>query len=139
MKRVVLCAVFALFVAGVIWFAFFQRDHSSVSAAHLAPANSVFYVECRDFAETRKRWPNSDLSKILDEPTVHRFFDYSAKNLPAEFKAALQALSNLSPSGIFFSSYALNREDWIFGIHASGDLRAWETLVGKPLALAFSS
>jgi hypothetical protein len=139
MKRVVLCSVFALFVAGVIWFAFFQRDHSSVSAAHLAPANSVFYVECRDFAETRKRWPNSDLSKILDEPTVHRFFDYSAKNLPAEFKAALEALSKLSPSGIFFSSYALNREDWIFGVHSSGDLRAWETLVGEPLAAVFSS
>jgi hypothetical protein len=139
MKRVLLCSVFALFVAGVIWFAFFQRDHSSVSAAHLAPANSIFYVECRDFAETRKRWPNSDLSKILAEPTVHRFFDYSARNLPDGFKAATQALLRLSPSAVFFSSYALNREDWIFGVHSSGDLRSWETLVGNPLAAAFSS
>ncbi|MBV9274360.1 MAG: hypothetical protein JO333_10730 [Verrucomicrobia bacterium] len=139
MKRVVLCAVFALFVAGVIWFAFFQRNHSSVSAAHLAPANSIFYVECRDFAETRKRWPDSDLSKIVAEPTVRRFFDYSARNLPDGFKTALQALLRLSPSTIFFSSYALNPEDWIFGVHCSGDLRSWETLVGNPLAAAFSS
>ena len=139
MKRILLCLVFVLFVVGVLWFAFSRQDRSAVTAAHLAPANSIFFVECRDFGETEKRWPHTSLAAILAEPSVKQFFNYSANNLPGPSKVVEQALQKLSPSSIFFSSYALNREEWIFGIHCSGDLRSWEAQFAVPLASLFNS
>jgi hypothetical protein len=139
MKRILLCLVFVLFVGGVIWFAFSRRDHSAVAATRLAPANSVFFVECRDFAQTQKRFSAANLAKILDEPSVKRFINYSSSNVPAPCKAVSQGLVRLSPSSAFFSSYSLNRDEWICGVHCSGDLRSWENQLGVPLAALFTS
>jgi hypothetical protein len=139
MKRILLCLVFVLFVGGVIWFAFSRRDHSAVPASRLAPANSIFFVECRDFAETQKRFSSASLARILDEPSVKRFINYSSNNVPAPCKEVVQALLRLSPSSAFFSSYTLNRDEWICGVHCSGDLRSWENQLGVPLAALFAS
>jgi hypothetical protein len=139
MKRILLCLVFVLFVGGVIWFAFSRRDHSAVPATRLAPANSIFFVECRDFAETQKRFSAASLAKILDEPSVKRFINYSSSNVPAPCKEVAQGLLKLSPSSAFFSSYTLNRDEWICGVHCSGDLRSWENQLGFPLAALFAS
>jgi hypothetical protein len=138
MKRILLCLVFVLFVGGVIWFAFSRRDHSAVPATRLAPANSIFFVECRDFAETQKRFSAASLARILDEPSVKRFINYSSNNVPAPCKEVAQALLRLSPSSAFFSSYTLNRDEWICGVHCSGDLRSWENQLGVPLAALFA-
>jgi hypothetical protein len=139
MKRILLCLVFVLFVAGVIWFAFSRRDHSAVPATRLAPANSIFFVECRDFAETQKRFSAASLARILDEPSVKRFINYSSNNVPAPCKEVAQGLLRLSPSSAFFSSYTINRDEWICGVHCSGDLRSWENQLGVPLAALFAS
>jgi hypothetical protein len=139
MKRILLCLVFVLFVGGVVWFAFSRRDHSAVPAAHLAPANGVFYVECRDFGQTQKRFSEANLAKILSEPSVQRFISFSGNNLPAPCKSVAQALAKLSPTSAFFSSYTLNRDEWICGVHCSGDLRSWENQLAAPLATLFAS
>ncbi len=139
MKRILLCLVFVLFVGGVIWFAFSRRDHSAVPATRLAPANSIFFVECRDFAETQKRFSAASLARILDEPSVKRFINYSSNNVPGPCKEVAQALLRLSPTSAFFSSYTLNRDEWICGVHCSGDLRSWENQLGVPLAALFAS
>ena len=139
MKRILLCLVFVLFVGGVIWFAFSRRDHSAVPAAHLAPANGVFYVECRDFGQTQKRFSEANLARIMSEPSVQRFISFSGNNLPAPCKSIAEALAKLSPSSAFFSSYSLNRDEWIGGVHCSGDLRSWENQLAAPLATLFAS
>ncbi len=139
MKRILLCLVFVVFVGGVIWFAFSRRDHSAIPASRLAPANSIFFVECRDFAETQKRFSAANLARILDEPSVKRFISYSSSNVPAPCKELAQALARLSPSSAFFSSYTLNRDEWICGVHCSGDLRSWENQLAAPLAALFGS
>jgi hypothetical protein len=139
MKRILLCLVFVFFVGGVIWFAFSRRDHSAVPATRLAPANSIFFVECRDFAETQKRFSTANLARILDEPSVKRFISYSSSNVPAPCKELAQALAKLSPISAFFSSYTLNRDEWICGVHCSGDLRSWENQLAAPLAALFGS
>jgi hypothetical protein len=139
MKRILLALVFVLFVGGVIWFAFSRRDHSAVPATRLAPANSIFFVECRDFGETQKRFSAASLARILDEPSVRRFINYSSSNVPAPCKALAQGLIRLSPRSAFFSSYTLNRDEWICGVHCSGDLRSWENQLGVPLAALFAS
>jgi hypothetical protein len=139
MKRILLCLVFVFFVGGVIWFAFSQRDHSAVAATRLAPANSIFFVECRDFAETQKRFSAANLARILDEPSVKRFISYSSNNVPAPCKEVAQGLAKLSPSSAFFSSYTLNRDEWICGVHCSGDLRSWENRLAIPLATLLAS
>jgi hypothetical protein len=139
MKRILLCLVFVFFVGGVIWFAFSRRDHSAVPATRLAPANSIFFVECRDFAETQKRFSAANLARILDEPSVKRFINYSANNVPAPCKAVAQGLAKLSPSSAFFSSYTLNPDEWICGVHCSGDLRSWENQLAVPLATLLAS
>jgi hypothetical protein len=139
MKRILLSLVFALFVGGVIWFAFSRKDHSEVPATRLAPANSIVFVECRDFAETQKRFSGASVAKILDEPSVKRFINYSANNVPAPCKAVAQGLTRLSPRSAFFSSYALQRDEWICGVHCSGDLRSWENQLAVPLATLFGS
>jgi hypothetical protein len=139
MKRILLSLVFVLFVGGVIWFAFSRRDHSEVPATRLAPANSIVFAECRDFAETQKRFSAASLAKILDEPSVKRFINYSANNVPAACKAVAQGLVKLSPRSAFFSSYALQRDEWICGVHCSGDLRSWENQLAVPLATVFGS
>ena len=139
MKRILLSLVFVLFVGGVIWFAFSRRDHSAVPATRLAPPNSIFFVECRDFAETQKRFSAANLAKILDEPSVKRFINYSSSNVPAPCKAVAQGLAKLSPSSAFFSSYTINRDEWICGVHCSGDLRSWENQLAFPLAALFAS
>ena len=139
MKRILLCLVFVLFVGGVIWFAFSRRDHSAVPAAHLAPANGVFFVECRDFAQTQKRFSEANLARILSEPSVHRFISFSGNNLPVPCKTISQGLARLSPTSAFFSSYALNRNEWICGVRCSGDLRSWENQLGVPLSALVGS
>ena len=139
MKRILLSLVFVLFVGGVIWFAFSRRDHSAVPATRLAPPNSIFFVECRDFAETQKRFSAANLAKILDEPSVKRFINYSSSNVPAPCKAVAQGLAKLSPSSAFFCSYTINRDEWICGVHCSGDLRSWENQLAVPLAELFAS
>jgi hypothetical protein len=139
MKRILLFLVFVLFVGSVIWFAFSRRDHSAVPATRLAPANSIFFVECRDFAATQKRFSGANLAKILDEPSVKRFINFSSNNVPGPCKAVAQGLAKLCPSSAFFSSYAINRDEWIFGVHCSGDLRSWENQLGVPLAELFAS
>jgi hypothetical protein len=139
MKRILLCLVFVFFVGGVIWFAFSRRDHSAVPATRLAPANSIFFVECRDFTETQKRFSAANLARILDEPSVKRFISYSSSNVPAPCKELAQALAKLSPISAFFSSYTLNRDEWICGVHCSGDLRSWENQLAAPLAALFGS
>jgi hypothetical protein len=139
MKRILLSLVFVLFVGGVIWFAFSRRDHSEVPATRLAPANSIVFVECRDFSETQKRFSEANLAKILDEPSVKRFISYSASNVPSPCKAVVQGLARLSPRSAFFSSYALERDEWICGVHCSGDLRSWENQLAAPLAALFGS
>jgi hypothetical protein len=139
MKRILLCLVFVVFVGGVIWFAFSRRDHSAVPATRLAPANSIFFVECRDFAETQKRFSAANLARILDEPSVKRFISYSSSNVPAPCKELAQALAKLSPISAFFSSYTLNRDEWICGVYCSGDLRSWENQLAAPLATLFGS
>src|SRR6201993_4705386 len=139
MKRILLCSVFVLFVGGVIWFAFSRRNHSAVPATRLAPANSIFFVECRDFAETQKRFTAANLARILDEPSVKRFINFSSSNVPGPCKDVAQGLVKLSPSSAFFSSYTLNRNEWICGVHCSGDLRSWEKQLGVPLAALFTS
>jgi len=139
MKRILLCLVFVLFVGGVIWFAFSRRDHSAVPATRLAPANSIFFVECRDFAQTQKRFSAANLARILDEPSVKRFINYSSSNVPAPCKAIAQGLVKLSPNSAFFSLYALNRDEWVCGVHCSGDLRSWEDQLAIPLAALFAS
>jgi hypothetical protein len=139
MKRILLSLVFVLFVGGVIWFAFSRRDHSEVPATRLAPPNSIVFVECRDFGETQKRFSGANVAKILDEPSVKRFISYSANNVPAPCKAVAQGLVKLSPRSAFFSSYALQRDEWICGVHCSGDLRSWENQLAVPLATLFGS
>lgn len=139
MKRILLCVVFVLFVGGVIWFAFSRRDHSAVPATRLAPANSIFFVECHDFAQTQKRFSAANLARILDEPSVKRFINYSSSNVPAPCKAVAQGLLKLSPSSAFFSLYTLNRDEWVCGVHCSGDLRSWENQLAIPLAALFAS
>jgi hypothetical protein len=134
MKRILLCLVFVVFVGGVIWFAFSRRDHSAVPAAHLAPANGIFFVECRDFAQTQKRFSEANLARILAEPSVQRFISFSANNLPVPCKSVSQGLARLSPTSAFFSSYTLNRDEWICGVRCSGDLRSWESQLGVPLS-----
>jgi hypothetical protein len=139
MKRILLCLVFVLFVGGVIWFAFSRRDHSAVPAAHLAPGNGIFFVECRDFAQTQKRFAEANLAKILSEPSVQRFISFSGNNLPGPCKGVAQGLAKLSPSSAFFSSYTLNRDEWICGVHCSGDLRSWESQLALPLSTLVAS
>jgi hypothetical protein len=139
MKRILLCLVFVLFVGGVIWFAFSRRDHSAVPAAHLAPANGIFFLECRDFAQTQKRFSEANLARILSEPSVQRFISFSGNSLPVPCKAVSQGLARLSPTSAFFSSYALNRNEWICGIRCSGDLRSWENQLGVPLSTLVAS
>jgi hypothetical protein len=139
MKRILLCLVFVLFIGGVIWFAFSRRDHSAVPATRLAPANSIFFVECRDFAQTQKRFSAANLARILDEPSVKRFINYSSSNVPAPCKAVAQGLIKLSPNSAFFSIYTLNRDEWVCGVHCSGDLRSWENQLAIPLAALFAS
>ena len=139
MKRILLSVVFVLFVGGVIWFAFSRRDHSEVPATRLAPANSIVFVECRNFALTQKRFSEANLAKLLDEPSVKRFINYSANNVPAPCKAVAQGLVKLSPRSAFFSSYTLQRDEWICGVHCSGDLRSWENQLAAPLATLFGS
>jgi hypothetical protein len=134
MKRILLCLVFVVFVGGVIWFAFSRRDHSAVPAAHLAPANGIFFVECRDFAQTQKRFSEANLARILAEPSVQRFINFSANNLPVPCKTVSQGLARLAPTSAFFSSYTLNRDEWICGVRCSGDLRSWESQLGVPLS-----
>jgi hypothetical protein len=113
--------------------------HSAVPATRLAPANSIFFVECRDFTETQKRFSAANLARILDEPSVKRFISYSSSNVPAPCKELAQALAKLSPISAFFSSYTLNRDEWICGVHCSGDLRSWENQLAAPLAALFGS
>jgi len=134
MKRILLCLAFVIFVGGVIWFAFSRRDHSAVPATRLAPANAIFFVECRDFAQTEKRFSEANLARIAAEPSVQRFLNYTQNNLPASCKTVMQGLNKLCPSSIFFSSYTLNRDEWICGVHCSGDLRSWENQLATPLA-----
>ena len=139
MKRILLCLAFVVFVGGVIWFAFSRMDHSAVPATRLAPANAVFFLECRDYGQTEKRFGEANLAKILGEPSVQRFLSFSENNLPAPCRTVIQGLGKLCPASIFFSSYSLNRDDWVCGFHCSADLRSWASQLGNPLAAVLTS
>src|SRR5580704_16811095 len=123
MKRLIAGGLLLLIVAiGVfLW----RQNQNAVSSNQIAPADCLVYFELPNLIQTAKRWPDTDLSKILAEPSVQRFLRQPVSKIPKSYRSAWASIWTLRCSALFFGMTDPNRESWVCGFQTSADQKVW--------------
>ena len=119
MKRLIAGGLFLLVVAITIFLWWENRD--SLSASQIAPVECLAYVELPNIIQTAKRWPDSDLCRILGEPSVQRFLREPISKAPANYRTAWNSFTALRCSALFFGMTDPDGDRWICGLQTSLD------------------
>ncbi len=120
MKRLFAGGLLFLLVAiGV--FVLWQRDAETLSPAQIAPAECLLYVELPKIDRVAKRWPDTAVSQMLEEPSVQRFLKKPISKIPANWQAAGCAFAELRCGALFFGMTEPKMDRWICGFQAATD------------------
>jgi hypothetical protein len=103
--------------AFVLW----KRDAESLLPAQIAPAGCLLYVELPKIDRVAKRWPDTAISQMLEEPSVQRFLKKPISKIPANWQAAGRAFAGLRCGGLFFGMTEPRMDRWICGFQAATD------------------
>jgi hypothetical protein len=68
---------------------------------------------------TSKRWGDTALSEILEEPSVQHFFEKPISTAPASWTEAWRAFTELKCNAFFFGMTEPRRDRWICGLQTS--------------------
>src|SRR5271155_1287253 len=101
----------------ILW----RRDTESLLPAQIAPAECLLYVELPNIDRVAKRWPDTAISQILEEPSVQRFLKKPISKIPANWQAARRAFADLRCNGLFFGMTEPKMDRWICGFQAATD------------------
>jgi hypothetical protein len=129
MKRLIAGGLLLLIVAiGVfLW----RQSQNAVSSSQIAPADCLVYFELPNLIQTAKRWPETDLSQILAEPSVQRFLRQPVSKIPKSYRSAWASIWTLRCSALFFGMTDPNRESWVCGFQTSADQKVWRTEISN--------
>src|SRR5260370_16322201 len=110
MKRLIAGGLLLLIVAiGVfLW----RQNQDSVSPNQIAPADCLVYFELPNLIQTAKRWPDTDLSQILAEPSVQRFLRQPVSKIPKGYRSAWASIWTLRCSPLSFGMTHPNPDSW---------------------------
>ncbi len=124
MKRFVPGGLLLLLVA-VGTFLWWGNTRSSVPASQVAPVDCLVYVELPNLVQTSKRWPDTALSRILDEPSVQRFLRQPISKAPASYHHAWDSFAALRCSALFFGITDPEKDQWICGLQSNVNQSTW--------------
>jgi hypothetical protein len=129
MKRLVAGGLLFLLVAiGV--FVLWKRDAESLLPGQIAPAECLLYIELPKFDRMSKRWPDTALSQILEEPSVQHFVKKPISKIPANWQAAGRAFAELRCGALFFAMTEPGMNCWICGFQATTDASTAQREIG---------
>ncbi len=120
MKRLIAGGVLFLLVATGV-FILWQREAESLLPAQIAPAECLFYLELPKVDRAAKRWPDTAIAQMLEEPSVQRFLKKPISKIPANWEVAGRAFADLRCSALFFGMTEPKIDRWIFGLQTAGD------------------
>ena len=121
MKRGIIGIVIGLIIFFGLGIFFWLGTEKRIAASQIAPAHSLFYAELPDIQETIKRWPQTALSQILNEPSMRRFVKQPLSKIPSDSLAAWDSFVRLRCSGLFVCVADSYRDNWIVGIRTPVD------------------
>jgi hypothetical protein len=121
MKRGIIGIVIGLIVLFGLGIFVWLGTEKKIAASQIAPAHSLFYAELPDVQETVKRWPQTALSQILNEPSMRRFVKQPLSKIPSNSLAAWDSFVRLRCSGLFVCIADSYRDNWIVGIRTPVD------------------
>ncbi|MBV8330033.1 MAG: hypothetical protein JOZ61_06160 [Verrucomicrobia bacterium] len=96
-----------------------RRAENSVPPAQIVPAECLLYIEVPNVAATAKRWGDTALSQILEEPSVQHFFEKPISTAPGSWVEAWRAFTDLKCNTLFFGMTAPEADRWICGLQTS--------------------
>ena len=129
MKRLVAGGLLFLLVAiGV--FILWERGAESLSPSQIAPAECLVYVELPKLDRMSKRWPDTALSQMLEEPSVQHFLKKPVSKIPANWQAARRAFAGLRCGALFFGMTEPRLNRWICGFQANTDASTAQREIG---------
>jgi hypothetical protein len=120
MKRLIAGGLLFLLVAiGVV--ILWQRDSESLLPGQIAPSECLIYFELPKIDRTVKRWPDTALSQMLEEPSVQQFLKKPISKIPANWQAAGRAFAELRCGSLFFGMTETRNNRWICGFQAAAN------------------
>jgi hypothetical protein len=102
-----------------------RRNEIPVSSSQLAPAECLVYIELPNLIQTAKRWPETALCQVLEEPSVQRFLRQPVSKIPKSYRSVCDSVLTLHCSALFFGMTDPNRQSWICGFQTSADQTVW--------------
>jgi hypothetical protein len=120
MKRLIAGGLLFLLVAigiVILW----ERDSESLLPGQIAPSECQIYFELPKIDRTVKRWPDTALSQMLEEPSVQQFLKKPIAKIPANWRAAGRAFAELRCGALFFGMTETRNDRWICGFQTGAD------------------
>jgi hypothetical protein len=111
--------LFLLVAIGVV--ILWQRDSESLLPGQIAPSECLVYFELPKIDRTVKRWPDTALSQMLEEPSVQQFLEKPISKIPANWQVAGRAFAELRCGALFFGMTQTRNDRWICGFQAGAD------------------
>ncbi|HYY31470.1 MAG TPA: hypothetical protein VE860_26245 [Chthoniobacterales bacterium] len=96
-----------------------RRAENSVPSAQIVPAECLLYIEVPNVAATVKRWGDTAISQILEEPSVQHFFEKPISTTPASWAEAWHAFTQLKCKAFFLGVTEPEGNRWICGLQTS--------------------
>jgi hypothetical protein len=130
MKRLIAGGLLFLLVAiGVV--ILWERDSESLLPGQIAPSECLIYFELPKIDRTVKRWPDTALSQMLEEPSVQQFLEKPISKIPANWQAAGRAFAELRCGALFFGMTQTANDRWICGFQAGADDSTMQREISK--------
>ncbi|HEY2122872.1 MAG TPA: hypothetical protein VGH07_04700 [Chthoniobacterales bacterium] len=129
MKRLVAGGLLFLFVA-IGLFILWERGAESLLPSQIAPAECLVYVELPKIDRMSKRWPDTALSQMLEEPSVQQFLKKPVSKIPANWQEAGRAFARLRCGALFFGMTEPGLNSWICGFQANTDASTAQREIG---------
>jgi hypothetical protein len=96
-----------------------RRAENSVPAAKIVPSECLLYIEVPNVAATAKRWGDTAISQILEEPSVQHFLEKPISTTPTSWAEAWRAFTELKCNALFFGLTEPKGDRWICGLQTS--------------------
>jgi hypothetical protein len=121
MRRVISGAVIVVVSLLGLGFFVWRVTQKKIAGSQIAPEHSLFYAEVPNLPETLRRWPDTAISQIFNEPSVQRFAKLPLSKIPPTFQKTWSSLERLRCSGLFVCVADSDRESWIVGVRTPVD------------------
>lgn len=132
-KASVLGVLAGLVLVAVLYYFVARRPTVRQTAATLVPAESLAFLYLPDVARSTKRWQESSIHAIFQEPEVQAFMSSASRESGRmkRFKAYLARFAELDPQEAFFNLRSLNgnKPQFVAGLRFTGDKAKLEALV----------